>query len=101
MARFGEIRPVRRVELDPAAEIDRGAWWARIPSVRAVLDHGFREIRLSNNTGIAGHVFHTGEGLIIDDAIDALFFGVVESAYTPAKTELVDQRLLFRENIQW
>jgi adenylate cyclase len=29
---------------------------------------GFREIRLLNNTGIAGHVFQTGEGLIIDDA---------------------------------
>lgn len=33
-------RPVRRVELDPAAEIDRGAWWARIPAIRAVLEHG-------------------------------------------------------------
>jgi len=29
---------------------------------------GFREIRILNNTGIAGHVFHTGEGVIIDDA---------------------------------
>jgi len=29
---------------------------------------GFREIRLLNTTGIAGHVFQTGEGLIIDDA---------------------------------
>jgi adenylate cyclase len=29
---------------------------------------GFREIRLTNNTGIAGHVFHTGEGVIIHDA---------------------------------
>ncbi|MES1258118.1 MAG: GAF domain-containing protein [Acidobacteriota bacterium] len=29
---------------------------------------GFREIRLLNDTGIAGHVFRTGEGLIIDDA---------------------------------
>jgi len=27
-----------------------------------------REIRLLNNSGIAGHVFTTGEGLIIDDA---------------------------------
>jgi adenylate cyclase len=29
---------------------------------------GFREIRLLNDTGIAGHVFKTGQGLIIDDA---------------------------------
>jgi adenylate cyclase len=29
---------------------------------------GFREIRILNNSGIAGHVFHTCEGIIIDDA---------------------------------
>lgn len=29
---------------------------------------GVREIRLLNTTGIAGHVFRTGQGLIIDDA---------------------------------
>lgn len=33
-------RPVRRVERDPGAEWDAGAWWARIPAVRAVLDTG-------------------------------------------------------------
>ncbi|MGA5302000.1 AAA family ATPase [Nucisporomicrobium flavum] len=33
-------RPVRRIELDPAAEVDRGAWWATIPAVAAVLEHG-------------------------------------------------------------
>jgi predicted ATPase len=33
-------RPIRRVDLDPAADADRTAWWARIPAVRAVLDHG-------------------------------------------------------------
>jgi predicted ATPase len=33
-------RPIRRVDLDPAASIDRQAWWSRIPAVRAVLDHG-------------------------------------------------------------
>ncbi len=27
-----------------------------------------REIRILNNTGVAGHVFQTGEGVIIDDA---------------------------------
>jgi predicted ATPase len=32
--------PLRRVDLDPAAEFDRGAWWARIPAVAAILDHG-------------------------------------------------------------
>jgi len=35
-----ETRPIRRVELDPAAEVDRTAWWARIPAVKAVLEHG-------------------------------------------------------------
>ncbi|MEV6930199.1 AAA family ATPase [Dactylosporangium sp. NPDC051485] len=33
-------RPVRRVERDPGAEWEAGAWWARIPAVRAVLDAG-------------------------------------------------------------
>ena len=29
---------------------------------------GFREIRLLNSTGIAGHVFGTGEGMVVPDA---------------------------------
>ncbi|MDY7086037.1 MAG: AAA family ATPase [Actinomycetota bacterium] len=33
-------RPIRRAEMHPGAEVDRSAWWARIPAVRAVLDHG-------------------------------------------------------------
>ena len=33
-------RPVRRVELEPGTEVDRAAWWAAIPAVAAVLDHG-------------------------------------------------------------
>jgi predicted ATPase len=33
-------RPIRRVDLDRGAEADRTAWWARIPAVAAVLDHG-------------------------------------------------------------
>ncbi len=33
-------RPIRRVEADPAAEVDRQAWWAQIPVVRALLDQG-------------------------------------------------------------
>jgi predicted ATPase len=33
-------RPIRRVDLDRGAEVDRTAWWARIPAVAAVLDHG-------------------------------------------------------------
>ncbi|MEV4347659.1 AAA family ATPase [Actinoplanes sp. NPDC049596] len=32
--------PIRRVELAADAEIDRTQWWARIPAVRAVLEHG-------------------------------------------------------------
>jgi predicted ATPase len=33
-------RPIRRVELDRGAEFDRSAWWAKIPAVGAVLEHG-------------------------------------------------------------
>jgi predicted ATPase len=33
-------RPVRRVERDPSAVWDAGAWWAGIPAVRTVLDAG-------------------------------------------------------------
>ncbi|GGL01395.1 AAA family ATPase [Mangrovihabitans endophyticus] len=33
-------RPTRRVERDLATEVDRDAWWARIPAVAAVLEHG-------------------------------------------------------------
>jgi len=33
-------QPVRRVELDRGVEVDRKAWWARIPAISAVLDHG-------------------------------------------------------------
>jgi predicted ATPase len=36
----GPARPVRRVEIDAGAEIDRDAWWARIPAIAAVLEHG-------------------------------------------------------------
>ncbi|MBM2621162.1 AAA family ATPase [Actinoplanes sp. LDG1-06] len=39
-SRSAESRPIRRVELHADALIDRSAWWARIPAVRAVLDHG-------------------------------------------------------------
>src|SRR5215212_4297060 len=31
-------QPIRRVELD--VEIDREAWWAKIPAIAAILDHG-------------------------------------------------------------
>lgn len=34
------MRPVRRVERDPAAEWEAAAWWARIPAVRTVLEAG-------------------------------------------------------------
>src|SRR6185437_3410420 len=39
--------------------------------------------------------------LVIDDSVHALFFAVVESAYTPAQAELVDQAFLLGEDIQW
>jgi predicted ATPase len=34
------IRAVRRVELEAGVEVDRGAWWARIPAIAAVLEKG-------------------------------------------------------------
>jgi predicted ATPase len=33
-------RPIRRVEAAHGVEIDRAAWWARIPAVVAILEHG-------------------------------------------------------------
>jgi predicted ATPase len=33
-------QPVRRVELDRGVEVDRKAWWAQIPAISAILDHG-------------------------------------------------------------
>jgi len=38
--RSKDARPIRRVEAEPGVEIDRDAWWARIPAVAAILDHG-------------------------------------------------------------
>lgn len=38
--RTRDPRPIRRVEAEPGVEIDRDAWWARIPAVAAILDHG-------------------------------------------------------------
>ncbi len=31
---------MRRVELDAGAEVDRDTWWAKVPAIGAVLDHG-------------------------------------------------------------
>ena len=36
----GPGRPIRRVEAAPGTEIDHESWWAKIPAVAAVLDHG-------------------------------------------------------------
>jgi predicted ATPase len=35
-----ESRPIRRAELEPDVEIDRTTWWAKIPAIAAVLEHG-------------------------------------------------------------
>jgi predicted ATPase len=35
-----DSRPVRRVEADTAVPVDRSAWWAKIPAVAAMLEHG-------------------------------------------------------------
>ncbi len=50
-------RPVRRVELDRGIEVDRNAWWARIPAVKAVLDHG-----LNIPSGVTFLVGENGSG---------------------------------------
>ncbi|MEU4214509.1 AAA family ATPase [Actinoplanes sp. NPDC026623] len=39
-ARRREPGPIRRVEADLGAEIDRDAWWAKIPAIAAILEHG-------------------------------------------------------------
>ena len=46
-----------------------------------------REIRILNNTGIAGHVFQAGEGLIIDDAYADERFNRTIDQQTGFKTE--------------
>jgi predicted ATPase len=33
-------RPIRRVERDRGVEVDRSAWWAKIPAISAILDAG-------------------------------------------------------------
>lgn len=35
-----ESRPIRRAELEPGIDVDRDAWWARIPAIAAILEHG-------------------------------------------------------------
>jgi predicted ATPase len=50
-------RPIRRVEAAPGVEIDRKAWWARIPAIKAVLDHG-----LNIPAGITFLVGENGSG---------------------------------------
>jgi predicted ATPase len=40
MTRSSTPPPIRRIELAPGAEVDRTAWWAKIPAVAAVLEHG-------------------------------------------------------------
>jgi predicted ATPase len=50
-------QPVRRVELAPAAAVDPAAWWARIPAIQAVLEHG-----LNLPAGITFLVGENGSG---------------------------------------
>ena len=48
---------------------------------RIALGVGRRELRLLNDSGIAGHVFQTGQGLIVDDAYaDPRFNPVIDRA---------------------
>jgi len=50
-------RPIRRVELDKGAEIDHSAWWAQIPAVKAILEHG-----LNLPAGVTFFVGENGSG---------------------------------------
>jgi predicted ATPase len=50
-------RPIRRVEADPQVEIDRGAWWARIPAIAAILERG-----LNLPSGVTFLVGENGSG---------------------------------------
>ena len=40
MTRSDAPRPIRRIERAAGVEIDPKAWWARVPAVAAVLEHG-------------------------------------------------------------
>jgi len=40
MTRSDAPRPIRRIERAAGAEVDPKVWWARIPAVAAVLEHG-------------------------------------------------------------
>jgi adenylate cyclase len=48
-----------------------------------------REIRIFNNTGIAGHVFHGGKGVIIDDAYNDPRFNSAVDAMTGFQTKTI------------
>jgi len=55
------------------SDAERGTLFLNDPSTRELYSRighgaGFREIRILNNTGIAGHVFTAGEGVIVPDA---------------------------------
>ncbi|GAA0540834.1 AAA family ATPase [Paractinoplanes ferrugineus] len=40
MTRSSSPPPIRRIELAPGAVVDGTAWWAKIPAIAAVLEHG-------------------------------------------------------------
>ncbi len=56
---------------------------------RVAQGEGRREIRLLNTSGIAGHVFTTGEGLIIDDAYSDVRFNAAIDKQTGFETHTV------------
>ena len=50
---------------------------------------GHREIRILNNSGIAGHVFHSGQGIIVDDPYSHPHFNANIDQETGYKTESI------------
>jgi adenylate cyclase len=63
---------------------ERGTLFLNDPSSKELVSrvaqgHVHREIRVLNNSGIAGHVFSSGEGMIIEDAYaDPRFNGAID-----------------------
>ena len=99
--RRGELerRPLRRVEEDPQRRADRSQWWARIPAVATLLDHG-----LDLDAGVTFLVGENGSGKSTIVEALAMAYGLNPeggSRYAmhrtrPTESELADSLRLVR-----